>query len=175
MPLRMKKKARLTAAATTRHFTYAELAIATRLRISSQRKNPATMPAPSVQFARNHEPPANPTCNPNRIRPGTHVTIDSIPDQHRQPGEGVAPACERPAEVERQRVVGEIGRDQAGPGQRREEDREAGLDVHEDREEPPVDLDELPELRIESLQQLRVIGQIDEAGAQQRATRTRAS
>ncbi len=75
----MKKKARLTAAATTLHFTYAELAIATRLRISSQMRNPATMPAPSVQLARNHEPPANPTCNPNRIRPGIHVTIDSMP------------------------------------------------------------------------------------------------
>src|SRR6185503_5285838 len=79
MPLRMKKKARLTAAATTFHRTYAELAIATRLRTSSHIRNPATMPAPSVQFALNHEPPASPTCNPNRISPGIHVTIDSMP------------------------------------------------------------------------------------------------
>ena len=38
-----------------------------------------TMPAPSVQFARNHHPPAKPTCSPNRRRPGIHVMTDSMP------------------------------------------------------------------------------------------------
>src|SRR5262249_35953763 len=43
-PVRRKKNARLTAPATTLHFTYTELAIATRLRTSSQRRKPATTP-----------------------------------------------------------------------------------------------------------------------------------
>ena len=53
--------------------------MATRLRTSNHSRNPATTPAPSVQFAQNHQPPARPTCKPNRRRPGIHVTTDSMP------------------------------------------------------------------------------------------------
>src|SRR5262245_7674062 len=78
-PARMKKMARLTAPATILHFTYADAAIATRPRTSSHRRNPMTTAAPSVQFARNHHPPARPTCSPNKMRPGIHVTTESMP------------------------------------------------------------------------------------------------
>ena len=89
-------------------------------------------------------------------------------DDHRQPREGVAPAREGPAEVQRERVIRQVRRNQTGPGQRREEDRAAPLDVHENREEPAVNLDELKKPPVEALEQLHMICQIDEAGTQER-------
>ena len=89
-------------------------------------------------------------------------------DEHGQPRQGVAPAREGPAEIERKRVVRQVRRQKAGAGQRREEDRASPLDVHEDREEPAVNLDERAKLRFEPLEQLHMIGEIDEAGAEER-------
>ena len=89
-------------------------------------------------------------------------------DDDDQACESVAPAGKRTTQVKREGVVRQVRRNQARPGQRREEDREARLDVHEDREEPAVNLDELAKLRFEPLKQLHVIGEIHEAGAQER-------
>src|SRR5262249_40280894 len=109
----------------------------------------------------------------SRLQPEEHQTGNPRDDrqhayENRQPGEGVAPARQRAAEIERQRVVRKIRRDQAGSREGGEKHREASLDVHEDREEPAVDLNELTKPPVESLQQLGVIAQVDEARAQNR-------
>ncbi len=74
--------------------------------------------------------------------PGTQVMNDSKIKQRAQFPQHIFGARERPAEVERQGAVRQIGRDGAGSDESGEEKRQAALDAQESEEEVAVDVED---------------------------------
>ena len=165
-PLRMKKNARLTAPATILHFTYAELAIATRPRSSIHSRKPTTTP------------PQRPVHLEPRDAGQSHLQAEQDQarnprddrqhaDDHREPRQRIAPPRERPAEVQRQCVVRQVRRIRPGPASAARNTANTDCTYMNTTKKVPFTWMNCrnPD---RALQQVDVVREVDEAGAQER-------
>ena len=93
--------------------------------------NPEIAPRPT--------PPARLACTRKRISPGTHVICESRMASTDDLAQHILGPEKRTAEIQRQRAVGEIGRNQSRPGKGGQKKRKCALHGHEIEKELVVD------------------------------------
>ena len=168
-PAATKKTPNIRPPAAGFHFTQAESASASSARIRihthAPKKRPAAKrawsvhPVPAFQVALQDE--QQQPRNPGHQRHQNH--------QHRHLAEHVLDARKRPRQVQRERVVGEIGRDQAGTDERRQKQRQHALPAQQRHEEHHVDGDQpVGALHTQQAQRAGVVLHVDDQRADQR-------